>query len=86
VSRSLPEAASEEENRLLARARRLLGHYERAELMVQAGFYSRGSDPELDRAIRLWPLLDAFLAEPEPGSSGDSYARLAAALAAAEAG
>jgi flagellum-specific ATP synthase len=84
VSRSLPEAANAEENRALARARSLLGHYERAELMVQAGLYTKGSDPDLDRAIRLWPLLDAFLAEAEPGTSADSYARLGAALAEAE--
>ena len=76
VSRSLPEAASPEENALLARARALLGHYEKAELMVQAGLYTSGADPELDRAIRLWPLLDAFLAETEPGSAADSFSRL----------
>jgi flagellum-specific ATP synthase len=83
VSRSLPEAASEEENRLLGRARSLLGHYERAELMVQAGLYTQGSDPDLDIAIRLWPILDGFLAESETGTSVDSFARLAAALDAA---
>ncbi|MCR8724372.1 FliI/YscN family ATPase [Frigidibacter sp. ROC022] len=80
VSRALPDAASEEENALLARARALLGHYEKAELMVQAGLYTAGSDPELDIAIRLWPLLDAFLAESEPGSAPDSFARLAEIL------
>jgi flagellum-specific ATP synthase len=86
VSRALPDAASADENAALTRARALLGHYEKAELMVQAGLYTAGSDPELDRAIRLWPLLDAFLAEMEPGRSQDSYARLAQALATAEAG
>ncbi len=85
VSRALPDAASEGENLLLTRARALLGHYEKAELMVQAGLYTGGSDPELDRAIRLWPLLDAFLAEIEPGDSTDSYARLTEALRMADA-
>jgi flagellum-specific ATP synthase len=80
VSRSLPDAATEVENAVLARARALLGHYEKAALMVQAGLYTGGSDPELDKAIRLWPLLDAFLAEVEPGSTQDSYARLAESL------
>lgn len=80
VSRSLPEAATGEQNALLTRARALLGAYEKSEMMIQAGLYSTGSDPELDRAIRLWPLLDGFLAEVEPGSSHDSYQRLAAAL------
>jgi flagellum-specific ATP synthase len=86
VSRSLPDAASEDENRLLTRARALLGHYQRAELMVQAGLYTRGSDPDLDKAIRLWPMLDAFLAEVETADSRASYERLALALQVAEGG
>jgi flagellum-specific ATP synthase len=80
VSRSLPEAAKPFENALLTRARALLGAYEKAQMMVQAGLYTAGSDPDLDVAIRLWPLLDAFLAQPEPGTSRDSYARLEEAL------
>ena len=80
VSRSLPDAASAEENALLSRARALLGRFEKAEMMVQAGLYTSGSDPELDIAIRLWPKLDAFLAERETGTSRDSFARLGAIL------
>lgn len=81
VSRSLPEAASEAENALISDARRLLGAYDRAEMMIQAGLYAKGSDPVVDRAIRLWPALDAFLAEmaPETGVEG-SFARLQACL------
>ena len=83
VSRSLPDAANEAENALITDARRLLGAYDRAELMIQAGLYAAGSDPVIDRAIRLWPLLDAFLAEPAPatGVTG-SFERLRACLAA----
>jgi flagellar biosynthesis/type III secretory pathway ATPase len=33
----------------------LLGAYDRAEMMIQAGLYVAGSDPAVDRAIRLWP-------------------------------
>jgi flagellum-specific ATP synthase len=81
VSRSLPEAASADENVLLAAARRLLGAYDRAELMIQAGLYARGSDPLIDEAIKVWPALDAFLAElaPEDGIEG-SFRRLAEVL------
>ena len=81
VSRSLPEAANDEENVLIIEARRLLGAYDRAEMMIQAGLYSAGSDPLIDRAIRHWPLLDAFLAEPAPplGVAG-SFERLRACL------
>jgi flagellum-specific ATP synthase len=77
VSRSLPAAASEDENAMIIEARRLLGSYDRAELMIQAGLYASGSDPVIDRAIRLWPGLDAFLAEAAPqGGPHASFERL----------
>ena len=81
VSRSLPGAASEEENRMIAAARRLLGAYDRSETMIQAGLYAAGSDPVLDEAIRVWPALDAFLAEDAPNGPEASFARLAECLA-----
>jgi len=81
ISRSLPDAASDAENRLIAMARQLLGAWDRSEMMIQAGLYAKGSDPLVDTAIALWPALDAFLAEdaPEAGVSG-SFARLAKVL------
>jgi flagellum-specific ATP synthase len=81
VSRSLPGAASAEENELIAAARRLLGAYDRSETMIQAGLYAKGSDPVLDEAIRVWPALDAFLAEDSPEGVAASFARLAEILA-----
>jgi flagellum-specific ATP synthase len=80
VSRSLPGAAAEEENALIARARDLLGRHARAETMLQAGLYVEGSDPVLEQAIRAWPELDAFLAAPEPGDIANSFARLSVIL------
>jgi flagellum-specific ATP synthase len=76
VSRSLPHAASPEENIQITEARRLLASYDENETMLRAGLYAPGSDPLLDRAISVWPELDAFLAEPEPGTVADSFARL----------
>jgi flagellum-specific ATP synthase len=76
VSRSLPGAASEAENALIAEARRLLGAYDRTEMMIQAGLYVSGADPLVDRAIKVWPDLDAFLAEDAAGGSADSFRRL----------
>lgn len=81
VSRSLPDAANAEENALIGEARRLLGAYDRAEMMIQAGLYSKGSDPVVDRAIRVWPALDGFLAEDSPEGIAASFRRLAACLA-----
>lgn len=85
VSRSLPEAASAEENALLSEARRLLGAHDRAELMIQAGLYAAGSDAEVDAAIRVWPQLDAFISEDEPENAAASFARLKACLGPARA-
>jgi flagellum-specific ATP synthase len=80
VSRALPEAANAEENGLIAAARRLLGAYDRAETMIQAGLYARGSDPLIDEAIRVFPALDGFLAEDSDGVE-QGFCRLAAILA-----
>lgn len=81
VSRSLPDAATEPENALISEARRLLGAWDRAEMMIQAGLYTKGSDATIDAAMRIWPALDAFLAEdaPSDGVAG-SFRRLAEVL------
>lgn len=76
VSRALPAAASEDENALLGQARKLMGTYDRSEMMIQAGLYSHGSDANIDDAIACWPKLDAFLAEPELKSIDASFDRL----------
>ncbi|MCL4104932.1 UNVERIFIED_CONTAM: hypothetical protein GTU68_018639 [Idotea baltica] len=76
VSRSLPNAATEKENALIAEARHLLGVYDRAEMMIQAGLYTSESDKMIDRAIQVQPALDQFLAEIETGSTADSFAQL----------
>jgi len=83
VSRSLPRAASAEENRLIATARRHLGVYDRAELMLQAGLYAQGSDPAIDAALSVWPGLDSFLASDSSGAT-DAFGRLAEVQAPAE--
>ncbi len=81
ISRCLPDAASDDENRLIGMARHLLGAWDRSEMMIQAGLYAKGSDPVVDTAIAVWPALDGFFAEdaPESGVSG-SFARLAKVL------
>ena len=82
VSRSLPAAASGPQNALIARARRLLGAFDRSELMVRSGLYAPGADPDLDEAVALQPALDAFLAERSEVPEA-AFARLAAILGAA---
>ena len=92
VSRSLPRAASPEENVILLKARAALTRYEDVEVMVRAGLYEAGSDPDADRAIAIWPKLDKFIGErtertagaavnPETGDvHREAFARLSAIL------
>ncbi len=80
VSRSLPEAAAPQENTLISEARRLIGAYERSEMMIRAGLYAAGSDRTLDLAIQAWPRLDAFLGQSEPKGIHDSFVALARCL------
>jgi len=80
VSRSLPDAASPQENALLAEARRMLGLYDRSELMIQSGLYTPGSDERLDAAIACHGELDRFLARRSPRGPADSFAALRRAL------
>lgn len=77
VSRSLPGAASDEENELIGAARRILAAYSRSELAIQAGLYVRGSDADVDEAIIRWPNLDGFLAEDEARDTRQSFRKLA---------
>lgn len=81
VSRSLPSAASSEENQLISLGRRIISTWENAEMMVQAGLYQSGTDPMIDLAIQKWPGLDEFLSlqAPQEGIRG-SFAKLAALL------
>ncbi len=79
VSRSLPDVVGAAENQLISRARRLLSTYETAAPMIRTGLYVRGSDPEIDKAIVVWPKLDRFFEKVRTGDE-DVFAELAAIL------
>lgn len=79
VSRSLPDAANEKENAMIARARKALGAYAESELMIRSGLYAPGNDPQLDEAVRLFPRLDAFITETS-ASIPESFAALSEVL------
>lgn len=76
VSRSLPHVASDEENALLQEGRSLLSAYEEAEMIVRAGLYAAGSDPQIDRAIKQWPALDRFFTSIGDGGPIEGFAAL----------
>ncbi len=86
VSRSLPGAANDKENEQINQARRLLGAYEKSEMMIRAGLYTEGNDPELDRAVAAWPQLDGFIADIERGDTENSFAKLGLILRRAQTG
>ena len=77
----MPEAASAEENELIANARRMLSVYEESEIMVRSGLYQPGASAEVDLAVALQPGLDAFAAERTNGGFSAAFARLAECLA-----
>ncbi|TNC51559.1 FliI/YscN family ATPase [Rubellimicrobium rubrum] len=83
VSRSLPGVASRTENQLIGEARALLGAYDRAALMIRAGLYAAGSDPEIDAAVAVQGGLDRFLATSGMTAPAASFAALRQALAPA---
>ncbi len=75
VSRSLPKAATKEENALLGEGRKLIAAYDEASAMIQTGLYTGGSDPTIDRAVAVWPMLDALVSE-KTDSCVESFERL----------
>ena len=85
LSRAMPGIATEDEGRLVARARELLGAYANGEIMVKSGLYDAGSDPLLDAAVRAWPGLDAFAARRGEPSVAASFGKLAEVLKEAQA-
>ncbi|MBL4813627.1 MAG: FliI/YscN family ATPase [Rhodobacteraceae bacterium] len=85
VSRSLPHAANVAENRLITEARQRMAAYDQAELMIQAGLYTTGSDPAIDAGIACRDSLETFLTQ-SAGNTAAHFALLRQALNAAQTG
>ncbi|MBI4969248.1 MAG: flagellar protein export ATPase FliI [Rhodospirillales bacterium] len=83
VSRTMPACNSDEENAVVGRARRLIAVYEDMAELIRLGAYRRGSDPQVDEAIKYYPAIDAFLTQTkkEGVDLATGYAQLAAILA-----
>jgi flagellum-specific ATP synthase len=79
LSRSMPDCNSDEENEIVVRARKIISIYEDMAEMIRLGAYRPGSDAGVDRAISLYPKLDAFLAQDrsERSSLEEGYLELA---------
>ncbi len=61
VSRLMPDLVSGEHSQAAARLRHLLATYKQAEDLINVGAYSRGSNPEIDAAIKYHNRITAFL-------------------------
>jgi len=85
VSRSLPGVATAPESALIAEARRLLGAYDRSALMIRAGLYAVGSDPEVDAAIAAHGPLERFLSMRDTADVAASFTALRHVLTVAKA-
>lgn len=70
VSRTMPACNTPDQNALVARARQLMAVYEDMAELIRLGAYRRGSDPQVDEAIRYHDQLEAFLAQ-EIGEATD---------------
>ncbi len=85
VSRTMPACNSPEENALIARSRKILATYEDMAELIRLGAYRRGTNPEVDEAMDVWPAIEEFMrqAKDEPTTLAVSYARLAEAVGVA---
>lgn len=80
VSRSLPNAATPEENGIIAEIRALLAVQDRTELMVSSGLYERGASAEIDRATTLVPRIEEVFTATDLPRATDGFRLLAAVL------
>jgi flagellum-specific ATP synthase len=82
VSRTMPGCNSEEEQALVARARKLLSTYEDMAELIRLGAYRQGTDPAVDEAIHYNAPLEAFLTQRKTEATclRDCYAGLAEIL------
>ena len=63
VSRAMPGCNTDDEQKLILRARAPLTIYEDMAELIRLGAYKAGTNPEVDNAVRLYPQLEAFLAQ-----------------------
>jgi flagellum-specific ATP synthase len=83
VSRVASAVTTKEEQQLARDLRHLLAAHAEARDLIEIGAYVTGSNPVVDRAVRLRPQIDALLRQhvEDPTPATDSFARLAQVLA-----
>ncbi|MET0330639.1 MAG: flagellar protein export ATPase FliI [Dyella sp.] len=61
ISRVMPSVVSKERLRAAQRFRQVYSAYRQQRDLIAVGAYQKGSDPQVDQAIAMWPRLRAFL-------------------------
>lgn len=61
ISRLMADITDEKQQSLATGLRETMGAYHRVEDLINIGAYQRGSNPEVDRAIKLYPTINGFL-------------------------
>ncbi len=70
ISRTMPGCHLPHEREIVRSARRALSAYANMEELIRIGAYRSGADPEVDRAIELYPALEAFLSQDKDDATG----------------
>lgn len=80
ISRSMSRICSTQHLRAAQRFREIYAYYQRHRDLITVGAYRAGSDPQLDRAVKLWPRIEAFMkqAMSEPVGMESAVAELEA--------
>ncbi len=78
ISRAITEIVSPQQLARVRRFKNLYSRYQRSRDLISVGAYVRGSDPQLDEAIALFPRMEAFLQQDlrERAGYGDSCFQL----------
>ena len=83
ISRVMPAVVSKEQMRAAQRFRQVYSAYRQQRDLIAVGAYQKGSDPQVDQAIAMWPRLLKFLQQEvdEPVTLRDAQERLGALAA-----
>lgn len=78
VSRTVPDCLEGDEQAILRECKKIITTYEDMSELIRLGAYRKGSDPEVDRAIILYPRIEEVLTQQkdERTSLDDSFALL----------
>jgi flagellum-specific ATP synthase len=81
----MPAVTAREHQRAAQRFRQVYSAYRQQRDLIAVGAYQKGSDPQVDQAIAMWPKLRAFLQQEvdEPMNLADGIVALNALAAEA---